>query len=316
GQRSRERQVETEVEAARRFVRPSREAVEDAADPRGAIVAQDRQRVVPGFSRVDDDRQPDLARQVDLIAEGAALVLAGREIVVVIEADLADGDRLGTPGRLADVPRDRGGPVLRLVRVDAGGEMDEVVQRRQVGAGGGVADERGHRDQALDPRGPGARDHLVAVGIEVLQRQVGVAVAEQGRYFTFQPGGTGSSVVRMYGWPPASEAASSIPCETTPLSLAGLRLATTTTVLPTSDSGLYFAAMPATMVRVPVPMSTVSFSSLSAPCTFSAATIFAVRRSTLAKSSMAISAGPAAAACGAGAEGIAGAGAGGCGAVG
>src|SRR5262245_5875533 len=119
-------------------------------------------------------------------------------------------------------------------------EMDEVVPRRQRRAGLGVADERGDRDDPDETGRARASDHRVPIGVEVLQRQVGVAVAEQVEapaYFTFQPGATGSSVVRMVGCPEASEAARSIPCDTTPRSFAGLRLATTTIVLPISDSG-------------------------------------------------------------------------------
>ena len=56
--------------------------------------------------------------------------------------------------------------------------MDEIVPRRQAGAGLGVADERGDRNQPRDPGVTGARDDLLAIGVELLKRQVRVAVAE------------------------------------------------------------------------------------------------------------------------------------------
>ena len=57
--------------------------------------------------------------------------------------------------------------------------------------------------------------------------------------------GTGASAVQI------------IPRLSMPRSRAGLRLATATTVLPTSSSGWYFAAMPATIWRgSSSPMST------------------------------------------------------------
>ena len=121
---------------------------------------------------------------------------------MVVEPDLAYRHGAGK-GRRAPDPLGRlRREALRLVRMHARREMDEVVPRRQRRAGLGVADERRDGDQPDDAGRPGACDHLASIGLEVLQCQVGVAVAEQVEapaYFTFQPGATGSSVVRMYG---------------------------------------------------------------------------------------------------------------------
>ena len=61
---------------------------------------------------------------------------------------------------------------------------------------------------------------------------------ERGRadYFTFVPGGTSASNVQSTALP-SSDAASTIPNDSTPMSFAGFRFATRTTFLPTSDSG-------------------------------------------------------------------------------
>ena len=70
------------------------------------------------------------------------------------------------------------------------------------------------------------------------------------------PGGGGSSNDTSIGLPPSGLAASTMPFDSMPISLAGFRLNTITTVRPTSASGSYASAMPATSVRCSVPTST------------------------------------------------------------
>ncbi len=83
-----------------------------------------------------------------------------------------------------------------------------------------------------------------------------------------------------------------MPSETPNFILRGARFATIGVSRPTRSSGRYADLMPANTVRWrPSPTSSVSRTSLSAPSTASAATMRAMRRSTLAKSSMAIVAG-------------------------
>ena len=53
----------------------------------------DAKRVVLGLARVNHDRQIALEREPDLHAKHLVLHLARREVVVIIEADLADGAR-------------------------------------------------------------------------------------------------------------------------------------------------------------------------------------------------------------------------------
>ena len=50
-----------------------------------------------------------------------------------------------------------------------------------------------------------------------------------------------------------------MPLDSMPISLAGCRLATITIFRPTSSSGVYLVAMPATMVRSSSPVKTVIF---------------------------------------------------------
>src|SRR2546421_2990040 len=81
-------------------------------------------------------------------------------------------------------------------------------------------------------------------------------------------------------------AASTIPSETPNFILRGARFATMTVSRPFSAAGSYAERMPANTVRVSEPRSSVSLSSLSAPSTVSALTIFATRRSIFLNSSM------------------------------
>ena len=67
-----------------------REAVHD---DRAVVRAEDRRGVVVRRARVDDDRQPELARELELRLEEAALLVLRLGAVVVVEAGLADGDR-------------------------------------------------------------------------------------------------------------------------------------------------------------------------------------------------------------------------------
>ena len=85
-------------------------------------------RVVLGLARVDHDRQAASPGESDLLAEHLLLRLARREVVVVVEADLAKRprQRLSVDRRVGH--RRRGGGVIRerpgRVRVDADGEPD------------------------------------------------------------------------------------------------------------------------------------------------------------------------------------------------
>ena len=70
------------------------EAVHDASHGAAALLAENRQRVVLGLARVNDDGQVDLARQTNLQPEDGLLDVPRGEVVVVVEADLAERPRL------------------------------------------------------------------------------------------------------------------------------------------------------------------------------------------------------------------------------
>jgi Arc/MetJ family transcription regulator len=69
------------------------EAVDDARDGRQGVDLGPGVGV--GVADVQDDRLAELARELELTGEAAALGVAGRAVVEVVEAGLADGDDAG-----------------------------------------------------------------------------------------------------------------------------------------------------------------------------------------------------------------------------
>src|SRR5690554_7941365 len=103
------------------------------------------------------------------------------------------------------------------------------------------------------------------------------------------PGVAPESGDRMKISLPPGPAARTMPSDIPNFILRGFRLATITVKRPSRSSGLYADLIPANTLRSPCPTSRVRRRSLSAPSTCSALTIFATRRSTLAKSGNSIS---------------------------
>jgi hypothetical protein len=188
---------------------------------------------------VNHDRQAASPGEADLLAEHLLLRLARREIVVIVEADFANRarQRLGCDGgvdltgRRSRVLRELPGrvwmdadgkphvrpapadfPRLRQLRLVVGGEDDHRV--RQAGAAC-------------------ARDDRIEIASEFRSGDVAVRVDHRTR----QPGSTVSSNVISVGLPPSGLAASTMPLDSMPISLAGLRLNTMAMVFPTSCSG-------------------------------------------------------------------------------
>jgi hypothetical protein len=99
-----------------------------AARAAAAGLAQDAERVVIGFTGVDDQRQPAPDRELDLPGEHCVLSGRGREVVVVVETDLAEraGHRLGVDGGLDGQRRTARiiGELPRRMRMDADGESN------------------------------------------------------------------------------------------------------------------------------------------------------------------------------------------------
>jgi hypothetical protein len=144
-----------------------------------ARFANHRARVILGVTRMDDEWFRSLRRQPDLGAKRGDLGVAGRIVVVVVEATFTDGHRSvpQKPTEALEIARwlERRG----VVRMYAGRREYEA----RVIVGDGCSGGRGlkrlanadNRDRA---RVAGAGNYLVAVAGERRVREVGVAVDE------------------------------------------------------------------------------------------------------------------------------------------
>ena len=63
------------------------------------VFAEECDRVVPGFARVDHDGLFRVARDLHLLDEDVALDFARREVVMIVEADFAERDHFGVLGQ-------------------------------------------------------------------------------------------------------------------------------------------------------------------------------------------------------------------------
>ena len=92
---------------------------------------EDRRGVVVRLARMDHDREPELLCERELDLEEPALLVLRLAAVVVVEARLADRDRLWTveqPAQLVGAVRLLAG---RLMRVDPERRVDAVVLARR-----------------------------------------------------------------------------------------------------------------------------------------------------------------------------------------
>ena len=118
---------------------------------------------------MDDDRTPGFRGERELRGERAALELARRVVVVIVEAALADRDRAPSDSSCANRRGIADGiERRRVVRVDAGREVHEArdataeIVPRPRGGGERLTDG----DDRGGARRAGAGDHSVAIGVE------------------------------------------------------------------------------------------------------------------------------------------------------
>ena len=160
----------------------SRETVQDAAQLAAALLAQDRQRVLVGLAGVDDDRPLQLAREPDLRAEHRVLHVTRREVVVVVEADLADRARRRRRrdcSRTTVAARCRVvGELVRLVRVHADGNATSGPERatRSACAASFALPASSITSARSTPASLRAGDHRVEIGGERFVGEMAVAV--------------------------------------------------------------------------------------------------------------------------------------------
>ena len=181
---------------------------------------------------------PGFGGDLQLPREDRALHVARREIVMVIEADFADGQHLRMRGQLAQPREGFGRGLGGIVRMHADGGVDERIALGQPDGGfqvgRAVAGADGHH--ALHAGGAGALDHLLAVGVELGVVQVAVGIDQP--HFRRAPTGMSSWKPASTGLPPSTDAATIMPLDSMPFSLRGCRLATITTLRFTRSAGV------------------------------------------------------------------------------
>jgi hypothetical protein len=153
--------------------------VKDSGYTGSARVMDDRAGIVLGFTRVDNDGLPHLGGERDLRGERSSLELAGRIVVVIVEAAFPDGDRARGNHR-TKVRNVAGGIECRgIVRMDPGGGEDEPgILTREPGGHPRRRKRLTDADDRRRARDAGAEDYLAAVAVERRVREVGVAVDE------------------------------------------------------------------------------------------------------------------------------------------
>ena len=148
-------------------------------DARCASIVDGSARIFLCISRVNDQRFAELRGKSHLRRENGALCLAGRIVVVVVEAALAHGDG----GALEQLAQAGQVPLRversRVVRMDSGGRENQArVVRGNLRRDRSGAKRFTNADDCPRARRTGARDYRVAVAGERCVREVGVAVDE------------------------------------------------------------------------------------------------------------------------------------------
>ncbi len=140
------------------------------------LVAENGRHVVVGLARVDHRRLPRPGRDRELGLERQALALAGRVVVMVVEAHLPGGHHPGSPEPLAQPLGGGRAPAFRIMGVHAGGG-------REAGLLGGEGQSpigrlgrfSNHHDMGQS-RLPCSLENIRAVGIVGRVGQVAVGV--------------------------------------------------------------------------------------------------------------------------------------------
>ena len=125
---------------------------------------------------VEDDRHVQVAGQVQLLAEHPLLHVPGAEIIVIVQADLPDGDDPVLPGQLPQPVQIALRRFRRLVRVDAAGSPGVFVGLGEADAGFGRGQVRPDADDAGNAPVPQALEGFLPVRVKFFIVQVAVGV--------------------------------------------------------------------------------------------------------------------------------------------
>ena len=143
----------------------------------GHFILDDRGNIIVGITRMDNDRQPQLAGNADLHTETLSLFGARRVIIEVIKPSLADGDTFGMIGS-----REKGITVTgkrficRLMRVHTSAEPHIVMSLGDFAWSMTGAQLHTNRDDLADAGILGARQHprQISGKLRVIKMRVAV----------------------------------------------------------------------------------------------------------------------------------------------
>ena len=207
-----------------------------AVGEKTAALREDVEAVAVGVPHMQAGGQAAFIRQRELRAEDLFLHFAGAEIVEIVQPDLPHRDHLGMRRERAEFAEGVPVPLVRVVRVHAEGAPHSLVRLREGETGKRRGSVIAHGDDVREPVGGHGRDDVLRLGCEPLVGEMAMGVDEHQQ--TSLPAGTRFSGATSTTSPSADTAQSSMPWLSMPRSLAGLRLATTTTCLPTISSGV------------------------------------------------------------------------------
>ena len=180
---SRKGQVKTELERRTRHRLVTRKTVEDAAQLVPVGRAQDVERLVGRLTGMNDHRKSQLECEFHLRTKDRSLHVARREVVVIIEADLADRARMlllrllpHGQTRLLDAPRE----VTSLMWMDADGESHIWPDLTHPPGPPGLHPIAGRQDaeRARQARVAGPCHDGLEIGGELLTRQIVAGIAK------------------------------------------------------------------------------------------------------------------------------------------
>ena len=137
---------------------------------------------------MDDERQAGLARRCDVLEEAFALRGAWRLVVEVVEPSFADADALRMLRQPRDLRHRHVELLVRAMRMRADGEVDVGVRFRDRAVGVVVGDDGRDRHELADACRPRAREHVLAIALEIRVVEVAVVVDEhRARFVPYSP---------------------------------------------------------------------------------------------------------------------------------
>ncbi len=143
------------------------------------------QRLFVRFAIVNDDRQAQLPGQIQLPGKHLRLLFTRGKITEIIKSDFSVSDNLRVLRKLFQLVERRVVRRGRIMGMDADGRINVFMtagNRQRFAAQSRIGP---HRDDAVNPRRPGAFNHVGSIGIELLHLQVGMGIDQ---HEGFSPG--------------------------------------------------------------------------------------------------------------------------------